>query len=146
MSPRSFSSLSGSLQGRTEALLWLYRRAAAVCEPGLRLILEENAQTLAGVIADLRAASLAIAKWKQKSLSCSGAVGAHVLVGLLRVAGNREPLWVAFLARREAALLHAFEHGAKAAPPVTARLLERQLRHLRALQRDMHCLLSATGS
>ena len=146
MSPRTFSSLHRSLHGPTEALLWLYRRGAAVSEPGLRLILEENAQTLAGLLADLRAASPAIAGWKQKAFSCSDAVCRRVLVGLLHAAGNRESLWLALLARREAALLHAFEHGARAAPPVTARLLERQLRHLRALQRDMHCLMSATDS
>jgi hypothetical protein len=146
MSTRDSSLSCRPLLRRSVELLWLYRRAAATCEPGLRLVLEENAQTLAALIADLRASPLASGpRWKQLPAICGGALRRHAMVGLMHAAGDRDGAWIALVARREAVLLHAFEHAAQGAPAATAHLLGRQLRRLRALYRDMHCLTATTG-
>jgi hypothetical protein len=146
MSPRGFSFSGGPLLRRSVGLLWLYRRAAANCEPGLRLVLEENAQTLTALIADLRAALPASgSRWKQVPAILGGTVRRQAVIGLLHVSGDRDGAWLALLARREAALLRAFEHAAQGAPPAMAYLLGCQLQRLRALYRDMHCLTAPTG-
>lgn len=146
MSPRVFPFSGGPLLRCSVELLWLYRRAAAKCEPGLRLVLEENAQTLAALIADLRAAWPASGScWKQVPAILGGIVRRQAIIGLLHVSGDRDGAWLALLARREAALLRAFEHAAQTAPPATAYLLGCQLQRLRALYRDMHCLTTTTG-
>ena len=146
MSPRVFSFSGGPLLRRSVELLWLYRRAAANCEPGLRLVLEENTQILAALIADLCTSPLTSeSRWRQVPAICGGVWRRHAMVGLMHAAGNRDDAWIALVARREAELLHAFERAAQGAPPATAYLLGCQLQRLRALYRDMHCLTAATG-
>ena len=146
MSPRNLAFSCSSLAARSEQLLALYLRAAATSEPGLRLVLEENAQTLAALVADLGATVPATTTWQREFALCARALQGRAVMASMHMAGNREALWIALLARREAGLLRAFERAANAAPTATAHLLGRQLLHLHALQHDMRCLTAATGS
>jgi hypothetical protein len=146
MSSRDFMFSGGSLLRRSVDLLWLYRRAAATCEPGLRLVLEEHAQTLAALVGDLRASPLTFEpRWKQVPAIGADVLHRRVVDGLMRAAGNHDRAWIALVARREAVLLRAFEQAAQHAPAAAGYVLDHQLHRLRGLYRDMHCLTAASG-
>ncbi len=146
MPPRVSSLPCEPLLRRSVDLLWLYRRAAAVCEPGLRVVLDENAQTLAALIADLRTLAPAPeSRWKHAPALWRRQLRRRAVVSVMHATGNRERAWIALLGRREAALLGAFEHAAHSAPSATARMLGHQLPRLHALYLDMHSLVGTAG-
>lgn len=144
--PRTLLSSCTPLLAPSVDLLWLYRRAAAVCEPGLRVVLEENVQTLLALAADLRESSAASSSPMESRLAFRRlSWRRHARFGLMHVMGNREHAWVALLARRESMLMRAFEHAARHATAADACVLGRQLPRLHALYLDMHSLAGTTA-
>lgn len=146
MLPRNSSLSCTPLLSRSVDLLGLYRRAAAVSEPGLRLVLEENAQTLVALISDLRASFVPSSPRTRSALTFRrGRWQRHALSGLMHLTGNREHAWITLLARRESMLLQAFERAAQDSLAVDACVLRRQLPRLYALHLDMHSLAGPTA-
>ena len=145
MLPRSCSLFCAPLLSRSVNLLGLYRRAATVSEPGLRLVLEENAQTLVALIGDMRTSSAPSNSRTRSALTFRrGRWQGRALSGLMHLKGNREHAWIALLARRESLLLHAFEQAAQDSLAADACVLRRQLPRLHALHLDMHSLAGTT--
>lgn len=123
-------------------LLWLYRRAAAAAEPGTRVVLDEGAQTLSALVADLRATTdAAQPQWRQVPARWRRQVQCRATAGAMRAAANPRRAWLHTLGRRDAALLGAFEAAAARARPGTARLIDRQLPRLQELYLDMYQLV-----
>ncbi|MDE1894053.1 MAG: hypothetical protein KGJ96_09180 [Xanthomonadaceae bacterium] len=118
----------------------LYRHAAAASEPGMRLVLNDNAQTLDLLIADLQAQLRAAGGKPHGGGSWRGAVQCRLAAWLLRLAARPEGAWLRLLAHRESALLHRFERAIAALPTETARGLMRQLPRLHGIHMDMHSL------
>jgi uncharacterized protein (TIGR02284 family) len=140
MPPRAPKSICNDLIRRSIDLRNLYRHAAAACEPGLRMVLGENAQTLDSLVADMQAQVVA-AGGKPRSRGTSlGLVKQQAADLLTRVATKRDNAWVQALAYHESSLLHAFEDAIAAAPTDAALTLRRQLPRLRNIHLDMHNL------
>ncbi|WP_414649799.1 hypothetical protein [Dyella sp.] len=126
----------------------LYRRALIqVREPGLRVLLEENAQTLDALIADLQQQVLDQGARAADHGTMMGAARGWFLDVTVSRAGDahRDTAWVRCLARCECALLDCFErHAGAAANDDSARVLRRQLCRLHRIHLDMHCLAGTT--
>lgn len=130
---------------RSLGLRAAYRRAAAVVdEPGLRSVLEENAQRLDQLIAEWRAQCRrpGEAVPRQRWLD---AVRRRVDAWRWRAMPRSDVLWIRLLARDETALLHSFELALAQASAETAPLLYRQWPRLDAIHRDMRSLAQAVG-
>ncbi len=137
MPPRSPPSSCNGLLRQSIDLRRLYRHAARQCEPGLRVVLSENAQTLDLLIADLQAQRRAEGGAPRGHGSWHGIARCHLTGWLVRLAGRRDSAWVRALAYREAALLGAFERAIAAAPTPATLALRRQLSRLRDIHLDM---------
>jgi hypothetical protein len=123
-----------------------YRRAAAaVDEPGLRSVLEENAQMLDQLIAEWRAQCRASAEPEGARQRWIDMVRHRVDAWRWRAMPRSDALWIRLLARDEAALLHSFELAQAQASAETAPLLHRQWPRLDAIHRDMRSLAHAVG-
>jgi uncharacterized protein (TIGR02284 family) len=139
--PRHVSSSScNALIQRSIDLRRLYRHAAAACEPGLRVVLNENAQTLDSLIADLQTQGRAGGGTPSCHGSWRGTARRHLAGWLAHALTRRDQFWIHALAHHESALLQAFEQAIAAAPPASAQTLQRQLPRLRGIQLDMHSL------
>lgn len=128
--------VSAVLLQRSIDLRQLYRRAARGCEPGLRMVLDDNAQTLALLIADLRKQGAGPAmrgSWR-------GVAWKHLAGWMVQISGDRERVWIRLLAQREKALLRDFEQAVAAAGGDGARQLQRQLPRLYGIHLDMDSL------
>lgn len=125
---------------RSIDLRQLYRHAAAACEPGLRMVLNDNVQTLDLLIADLQAQLRARDASPCEHGSWRGVVHRHLAGWLMRTAAHRDHAWIRALAHRESALLQRFEQAIAAAPAESALVLHRQLPRLRGIHLDMHSL------
>lgn len=145
MPPRAANSVCNDLIRRSIDLRKLYRHAAAACEPGLRMVLGENAQTLDQLIADMQAHVLASGETPRLRGSRLGAVKQQAADLLVRVAAHRDHAWLHALTHDETALLHAFEDAIAAAPIGSALILRRQLPRLRNIHLDMHHLGGTAG-
>lgn len=125
---------------RSIDLRQLYRHAAAACEPGLRLVLDENAHTLDLLVADVQAqlgADAGTPHWRE---SWRGALRRHAIGWLAHVASRREAAWIHALMHHESALLCTFEKAITATSGESALVLRRQLPRLRGIYLDMHSL------
>lgn len=126
----------------------LYQRALAqVREPGLRALLNENAQVLDQLIEDLQAHVRSREKVPASHGSLMGAVrGAMADATISRSdQGHRDTAWVRCLARCECALWDRFEHHAqRASDSEVSTVLQRQLNRLHRIHLDMHCLAGTT--
>ncbi len=129
-----------NLLGRSVGLRRLYQRAAAVCEPGLRVVLDENVQTFDLLIADLQDHVVASANGLVGRGGWRGAARRQAVEWILRAVTRQNDAWIRVLAHREAALLHAFEREIARAPADLARVLRRQLPRLYAIHSDMDTL------
>jgi hypothetical protein len=140
MPPQTFPSPGSALIRRSIDLRRLYRCAAAGAEPGLRLVLGENVQTLELVIADLQAQLRASQGKACVHGSWRGAARRRATSWLVRVAARRDSAWLRVLAHHERALLHAFEQAIARAPATSTLVLRRQLPRLRGIHSDMDSL------
>ena len=140
MPPRAANAVCNDLIRRSIDLRTLYRHAAAACEPGLRMVLSENAQTLDLLITDMQAQILTNGEKPRLRGSRLGVVKQQAADLLVRVATHRDHAWLQALAHDESALLHAFEDAIAAASAGSALVLRRQLPRLRNIHLDMHNL------
>jgi hypothetical protein len=137
MPPRLHPSRCNALLRQAIDLRWLYRHAARRCEPGLRVVLNDNAHTLDLLIADLQAQRRAEGGVPRRHGSWRGVGRRHLAGWLVRLAARRDSAWVRALAYQEAALLRAFERAIAAAPAPATLALQRQLSRLRDIHLDM---------
>jgi uncharacterized protein (TIGR02284 family) len=119
---------------RSIDLLELYRRAASTCEPGLRFVLSENAQTLDTMIDELQSQLRASGGTPRQSGTLRGA--ARRYLGSVTSA-QRDVAWIRELSDNESELLHAFEKVVAKLPPDAALALRRQLPRLTSIHLDM---------
>ncbi|WP_449427374.1 DUF2383 domain-containing protein [Rhodanobacter umsongensis] len=140
MLPRPQTAICNALIRRSIDLLLLYRRAAAGCEPGLRMVLGENVHTLQLLIADLQEQLRAGGVGPRDHGSWRGVVHRHVTGWLVRIVARRDGAWIRALSHHESALLHAFEQAIECMPVESALVLRRQMPRLRGIHLDMHSL------
>lgn len=143
MPRRVSSSTCNALIRRSIDLRRLYRHAAAACEPGLRVVLNENAQTLDMLIADLQTQGRTGGGAASRHGSWHGTAFRHLAGWLAHAGTRRDRIWIHALAHHESALLQAFEQAIAVAPPASAQTLQRQLPRLRGIHLDMHSLTGA---
>ncbi|NYE28651.1 uncharacterized protein (TIGR02284 family) [Rhodanobacter sp. K2T2] len=137
ISPTLPQSTYNTLIQRSIDLLQLYRHAASSCEPGLKVVLDENAQTLAAMIGDLQAQLHASGGKPSRSGTMRGAMRRHIAGSLTRMASHRDVAWIRELSDGESSLLHAFERVVAELPPESALALRRQLPRLNSIHLDM---------
>jgi len=130
-------STYNNLIQRSIDLLQLYRRAASTCEPGLKVVLGENAQTLDTMISDLQTQLSASGGKPRQTGTLRGAAHRYIAGSLARVAPQRDVAWIRELSDGESGLLHAFEKVVAALPPESALALRRQLPRLNSIHLDM---------
>ena len=140
MSPCLPQSIYNAMIRRSIDLRRLYRHAAASCEPGLSMVLRENAQTLDLLIADLQAQLRAVGGRPYEHGSWRGAARRYASGWLVRTAARRDSAWIRALAHHESALLRAFEQAIAALPAESALALRRQLPRLNSIHMDMGSL------
>nr|WP_255682884.1 DUF2383 domain-containing protein [Dyella sp. 2HG41-7] len=128
---------------RSIELRALYRHAATqVGEPGLRTVLEEEAQSLSQVIAELQA--------QMRSHDNAPATRRRV-IGAVRyqfdtLIPRNDDAWIRLLAHHEQILLRAFERSlSKLGPGDMTTALRRQLSRLHSIDLDMNSLSKAIG-
>jgi uncharacterized protein (TIGR02284 family) len=140
--------LCNRLIRRSIELRALYRHAAEqVNEPGLRTVLNEEAQSLDQVIAELQA--------QLRRHDLLPATRGRVLEAarqrldelLVRGIPRNDDAWIRLLARHEQQLLKAFERAlARLAAGDMNAALHRQLPRLQSIDLDMHSLAKAVGN
>jgi uncharacterized protein (TIGR02284 family) len=130
-------STYNNLIQRSIDLLQLYRHAASSCEPGLKVVLNENAQTLNAMITDLQNQLSASGGKPRRSGTLRGVLRRHLADSLTRVASQRDVAWIRELSDDESRLLHAFETVVAALPAESALALRRQLPRLTGIHLDM---------
>lgn len=125
----------------------LYRHAAlAVGEPGLRAVLEEDAQALAALVADLQYDVELGGGVPRTHGSWRAALRCRLVDGMAHAAARRDNAWIHALVQDESGLLHAFERAIAALPEDSAKVLRRQLPRLRGIHLDMHSLAGTAHS
>ena len=135
--------LCNGLIRRSIELRALYRHAAMrVSEPGLRTVLDEEAQSLTLVIAELQAQ---IRNHEGTPATRRRMVGA-VRQGFDALIPRTDDAWIRLLARHEQSLLRSFERViARVGPSDMSAELHRQLPRLHSIDLDMHSLAKAVG-
>jgi uncharacterized protein (TIGR02284 family) len=119
----------------------LYRHAALVVnEPGLRAVLDEDAQALAALVADLQHEVERTGGVPRTHGSWRAALRRQLVEGMARTATRRDNTWIHALAQDESSLLRAFERAIAGLPEDWAGILRRQLPRLRGIHLDMHSL------
>jgi len=139
--------LCNGLIRRSIELRTLYRHASAqVSEPGLRTVLNEEAQSLDQVITELQAQMRRHALTSATRGRMIGAVRRRFDALLLRGLPRSDDAWIRLLARSEQRLLRAFERvlGRLGPGEMTTTML-RQLPRLQLIDLDMHSLAKAAG-
>lgn len=143
MAPRP-QTLFNALIRRGIDLRALYRDASTqASEPGLRVVLGENASALDQVIADLQVQVRQLGGTPARRGRLGGAARRQLIEWLLPDTPRRDVAWIARLAHGEEALVHAFEEGMQNATPEAALVLRRQLPRLQGIHLDMHSLARA---
>jgi len=135
--------LCNGLIRRSIELRALYRHAATrVSEPGLRTVLDEEAQSLNLVIAELQAQIRHHEGTPATRRRAFGAVRYHFDV----LIPHSDDAWIRLLARHEQNLLRSFERViARVGPNDMRAELHRQLPRLHSIDLDMHSLAKAVG-
>jgi len=137
-------NLCNTLIRRSIDLDMLYRLAASqVSEPGLRVVLQENAMTLDQVIAELQMLPRASGTASVVRGSRRAAMRRMLMRWWVRHTVRHDSTWIHILARSESALLVAFEHAISRGPRELALLLQRQSSRLNCNHLDMHSLAKA---
>lgn len=136
--------LYNALIRRSVDLQRLCKQAALqVAEPGLRVVLQENAATLELLILDLQMQLAAAGGRPATGGRWNGALQRRTAIWWIRSAPARDNQWIRTLARREAALLHSFEQAIALAPAETALGLRRIVGRLDTVHLDMNSLAGA---
>jgi uncharacterized protein (TIGR02284 family) len=135
--------LCNGLIRRSIELHALYRHAAVrVSEPGLRTVLDEEAQSLSLVIAELQIQIRSHEGTPATRRRMFGAVR-HRFNALMP---RNDDQWIRLLARHERMLLRSFERAiARLGPGDMTSELHRQLPRLHSIDLDMHSLAKAVG-
>jgi uncharacterized protein (TIGR02284 family) len=139
--------LCNGLIRRSIELRALYRHAAMqVSEPGLRTVLDEEAQSLDQVIAELQAHMRKHAVEPATRSRVIGLATQRFDALLVRGIPRGDDAWIRLLARKEQHLLKAFERAlGRVAMGETNATLHRQLPRLQSIDLDMHSLAKAVG-
>ncbi|WP_240669051.1 DUF2383 domain-containing protein [Dyella sp. M7H15-1] len=139
--------LCNGLIRRSIELRALYRHAAVqVNEPGLRTVLDEEAQSLDEVIAELQAQMRYHALEPATRSRLLGLARQRFDTLLARGMPRRDGAWIRLLARKEQRLLKAFERALnRVAMGDMNATLHRQLPRLQSIDLDMHSLAKAVG-
>jgi uncharacterized protein (TIGR02284 family) len=135
--------LCNGLIRRSIELRALYRHAATrVSEPGLRTVLDEEAQSLSLVIDELQAQ---IRSHEGTPATRRRALGA-MRYRFDTLMPHSDDAWIRLLARHEQSLLRSFERViAQIGPGEIKAELHRQLPRLHSIDLDMHSLAKAVG-
>jgi len=139
--------LCNGLIRRSIELRALYHHASAqVSEPGLRTVLNEEAQSLGEVIAELQALMRRHAATPATRSRLIGAARQRFDALLARGIPRSDDAWIRLLARREQRLLRAFERAlSQVEPGEMTTAMHRQLPRLQSIDLDMHSLAKAVG-
>jgi uncharacterized protein (TIGR02284 family) len=139
--------LCNALIRRSIELRALYCHAATqVSEPGLRTVLDEEAQSLSEVISALQTQLRHHAITPATRSRVTGNVRRHLDALLLRGMPRSDDAWIRVLARNEERLLLAFERVlSRIEPGEMTTTLHRQLPRLQSIHLDMHSLAKAVG-
>ncbi len=137
MSSKLPQSTYNTLIQRSIDLLQLYRHAASTCEPGLKVILGENVQTLDTMITEMQTQLRASGGSPRANGTLRGAARRYLAGSLVKVSAHREMAWIRELADNESGLLHAFEKVVAALPAESALALRKQLPRLNSIHLDM---------
>lgn len=140
MSSHASNTVFNALIRHSIDLRRLYGSAAMACEPGLRMVLNENAQTLDLLIADLQTQLRGSGDRAAEHGSWRASAHRHLVGWLLHAAERRDDAWIRALGHHESALLRAFESAIEAASAESSPGLRRQLSRLRSIHLDMHSL------
>jgi uncharacterized protein (TIGR02284 family) len=121
----------------------LYRQAArGVREPGLKAILEESADALAGIADDLRREVRATGATAASSASPLASVRRTFMEASVKLASNPDMAYVRTLEQMERRLLEAFVRLESSSPDRD--IAQRHITRLRLLHMDMMQLGGAT--
>lgn len=133
-----------ALVRRSVDLRRLYVRAAAVSEPGLRVVLSDHARTLDLLVGDLQAQLRSVGLKPSTHGSWRGGTHRQLAAWLMHATSRNGVAWIRLLGHQESALLHAFEQAIVNAPPELALTLRRQLSRLQGIHLDMDSLAGTT--
>lgn len=117
--------------------------AQQVAEPGLRVVLQENAAALALLILDLQMQLAALGGRPATRGRWNAPAPWRSATWWVRSMTLSDSQWIRLLARREAALLAQFERVLEAAPSEAAAELGRLAGRMQAVHLDMHSLATA---
>jgi uncharacterized protein (TIGR02284 family) len=137
MSSKLPQSTYNTLIQRSIDLLQLYRQAASTCEPGLKVVLGENVQTLDTMITEMQTQLRASGGSPRANGTLRGAARRYLAGSLVKVSAHKEVAWIRELADNESGLLHAFEKVVAALPAESALALRKQLPRLNSIHLDM---------
>jgi hypothetical protein len=118
----------------------LYNHAACVSEPGLRLVLSDNAKTLDLLIRDLQAQLGDSGLKSPMAAGWRGTARRRLASWLMHATPRSGNGWIRLLGFRELALLQAFERAIAEAALPAALTLRRQLPRLHSIHLDMDIL------
>jgi uncharacterized protein (TIGR02284 family) len=140
--------LCNRLIRRSIELRGLYRYAAGqVSEPGLRVVLTEEAESLDKVIDELQVQLQRHDVTPATHSRVLGAARQRLDSLLVRGIPRSDDAWIRLLARNEQSLLKAFERAlARVAAGEMNAALHRQLPRLQSIDLDMHSLAKAVGN
>lgn len=141
MASRSTRNICNPLIRQGLDLCRLYRHAAkAVREPGLRAVLDEDAQALAAVVCEWQDVVMRSGGEPLRQGSWRAALRCRLVDGMSRLETRRDYAWILALTRDEAGLLQRCERAIAQLPAEAARPLQQQLPRLRGIDLDMHSL------
>ena len=117
--------------------------AHKVAEPGLRVVLQENAAALELLILDLQMQLAATGGHAATRGRWGNVLQRRIDTWWMRGTPVSDHQWIRTLVRREEQLLHALEDAIERAPPGPSMALRRLLPRLATVHMEMHSLVSA---
>jgi hypothetical protein len=123
----------------------MYQNALGNCEPGWRMVLEDNVQTLELLIGELQTQDSVGTDPACDHGSWRGTARRQLSSCLIRAMTRQDRAWLRTLDHQGADLLESFEGSIAQLPAEPARVLCRQLPRLRGMCQDMHCLVGSAS-
>ncbi|MEO6799610.1 MAG: hypothetical protein ABI178_06715 [Rhodanobacter sp.] len=130
---------------RSVDLRELYQKSLQTCEPGVRTVLEDNAQTLHILIGELQAHTGSEGGQIRHQGSWRGTARRQFSGWLIGAMARQDRPWLRVLARQGNELLESFEGSIAELPNESARVLCRQLPRLQGICQDMDCLVGSAS-